>query len=220
MKKTISLLFALLLLFQCCAGLAEASETTILFRGIPWGTSLAEIQREGLPLQSPYHSPSISSIAYRMYGGEKKDYYDGGVAVNVMYTQQGLNNIKVAGYKVDRIVFNFAYVPVDGKIVDNYEDTALYCALYMFAPSDPNAVMDDLANKLSMLYGEVDLTSNGYSVWYGAEGTMASLYLDGSEIYLKYSFAGGEDLLIAAQNALDGVTSNSGSNAPLDTEGL
>lgn len=216
MKKAIALLFVLALLLNCAAGLAEAAETTILFRGIPWGTSLAEIQREGLPLQTPYHSPSISSIAYRMYGGEKKDYYSGDVAVNVMYTSEGLSQIKVAGYTVDRIVFNFAYVPVDGKLVDNYENTALYCALYMFAPSNYNEVLEDLANKLTLLYGDVDLTTNGYRVWYGAEGTMASLYLDGSEIYLKYSFAGGEDLLIAAQDAKDGKSGVS----PTDTEGL
>ena len=215
MKKLVATLLALLLALSCIPCLAEEAETEILFRGIPWGTSLAQLQRE-LPLQTPYQASGISSIAYRMYGGDRGNY-SAEIAINAMYTSEGLKGIKVAGYDVGRINFNFAYVPQDGKLVKDNECTALYCALYMFAPDNPSAAVDDLINKLSIVYGDVDLTTNGYNVWFGAEGTMVSLNLDGSEIYVKYSFAGGEELLQNAQRALDGV---SDTPSDMDTEGL
>lgn len=218
MKKFAALLLAMLLALGCAAALAEAYEEPILFRGIPWGSSYAEIAQE-VELDDLYAQKGYG-VADRLWKGDSLDY-DVGTEGYASYTTFP----KVAGYQASYVVLDFAMVPDEdghlpmdeyGEVVPDPERTRLYAGIYFIYASDEYAAFEDLSNKLTSLYGDADMTMDGISVWYGAEGTMVSVGKRSSSsgnIMIAYACADGDEWLADAQAALDRAFSE-------DTEGL
>lgn len=195
----------------------EAYTEEIRFRDIEWGTSLDQARTflpEGISLYPP-REDSAFSVEKAMYD-EGDGYYNGHVCCFVTADSSSLDGFQVAGYDVAGLHMRFAFLPdeINGMLNKNEKNTALYYAYYELNPKDPDAVYQDLLNKLTSLYGDVDITkSSGYSIkstyntWFGANRTLVTLqkddYSSGSHvIYIKYSFLDGNKLLQKAHDAL------------------
>lgn len=216
MKKMLIVFTVIVLTFCMFASvMADESETAILFRDNEWGASISEVEAsfpDGILWHRPEDDSSYSVIDH-MTGTHKK-YYDGHVCCYVTPLKASLASLNVAGYNVSRVCMRFAYVPDEnGSIVRDDGHTALYYAEYKLECLDGNSALSDLKSKLNDLYGDVSVASyppgsytETYYTWYGHDGTMVSLYFDISynkpKIEIRYGFMGGDDLLSAAQKAL------------------
>ena len=193
----------------------DAAEKAILFRGIPWGSSYTEIEKD-VKLDHYWTFTLIERVAKAM-GFEKltaqdKDLMplDVGLVAQAEYSRP---LPEVAGYKTEAVILQFVYVPDEnGALVEDKEHTALYHAYYTIEPADRAGAYEDLTNKLSSLYGGIDLSSGDFHedencvrVWFGGEGTIVSLEysISSRRIYIHYGFAGGDDLLENAQEAIN-----------------
>lgn len=219
MKKTTLLLSLMLIICWSSSAFAESIyEKPILFRGIEWGTPYNEVvesyENKGETVWKP------DGLDADFFNGQAKHYGEVGFAM-----RSGLpEGETVAGYEVDYydgVHFNFVYTPDEtGRLSEDKDHAVLCFASYMFdfggKIEEYNAALEDLTNKLTLLYGDIDSEpSAGYgnrAVWKGAEGTLVSLYcnrgsyLNGGyyyRIFIQYSFEGMEDLLQDAKAALD-----------------
>ena len=215
MKKALILSFVFVFFFECFSVFADTSEETILFRGIPWQASVTDALKEFEDWKS-YGN-----------GGPSYDYQINGVRDAERNMEIGFakilsspGGVKVAGYPVRNIVMQFVYSVDEHGLLDRSEENAKYCyAYYEIAEKETDPIIEDLKFKLSLKYGDIDENpTDSCSVWWGAEGTVVSLWPAHSwsgnrPIYINYSSAGCRQLLVEAQNALDYEFS-------LDTEGL
>ena len=206
------LLFVLLLASVSC--FAESTEPAeILFRGIPWGSTLSEVQ-EQFPNVS-WSKPNEDSAFAVMKDllDKRARYFDGKVQCRT-YTYS-LKDFKVAGYEVDSITLWCAFTPDEsGFLPKDTNHTKFYKANYRISPKDLDAVTTDLINKLTSIYGEVaEHTTSGpiieenHYIWYGANNTAVSLqtekYSSGStDIHIWYATLDGDQYLQDALNAL------------------
>lgn len=210
MKRTLALLLALLLALGGMA-LAEAGEKAIRFRDLEWGASYEDV-RQQVELDDLEALTTIHSTAYRMYDGEDASF-EAGTDFNAEYASDAVDAIgKVAGYKLKRIALYFAAVPDgSGSFPGDAAHTALYMARYDVACDDWEAAFESLTNKLTKLYGDVDLVggseSNPANVWYGGDGSMVSLRkYNSSELEIWYTSGDGDELRRAAgEDNLDGL---------------
>ena len=152
-------------------------------------------------------------IAYRIWNGEELGTKS---SIECYATYIGAMPI-VAGYKPNWILLVFAakpdangYMPVDeaGNIIADPQRTLLYTAFYGFKVDDQDAAFEDLTHKLTLVYGDVDMTVEDVNVWYGADGTMVSVKKDGgwsngTNIFITYGCAEGDQWLLDAQAAVD-----------------
>lgn len=214
MKRCVVLLVAVLLAMTAVSTLAEHGEP-ILFRGIVWGSSYAEIA-ESVELEK------LSTFSFSESVG---------TALGMETTldtprDEGLVGIaefsrpypEVAGYQTVDVELHFVYLPDEnGELAKDEEHTALYHAYYTIEPADRVAAYEDLTQKLTSLYGDADYSrgditqdKDSVTAWYGAEGTMVSLEYSTSSyrIYIHYGFLGGDQLLMDAQAAVDRARAN------------
>ena len=223
MKKIVTLLIALVVALSCLPALSEAYEKPILFRGLQWGSSYAQVAEE-TELQE-LSSTTPSGTASLLWSGESPSYDTG--TGSYAYDKTGTSP-KVAGYQTIYVEFYFAslpdengYLPVDeeGWILADPECTALYAAVYGMYGEDQEEIYEDLVHKLTSLYGEADLSTEEATVWYGAEGTMVSLrkvnyrVRNAVNVSITYACTSGDEWLNAAQDAVDKAFSE-------NTEGL
>lgn len=188
MKKYIAVLLVLVLVSTT----ALADE--ILFRGIPWGTSVLEFEKQiGCEIgYTELRLPHWSS--YSPTSSIDKGTYTIGYDVTAGF---GDTLFQVAGYDLDFIFAYFYYGVEDGKINRNPEASEFYLSEYIFDVEDIEGAYSDLKEKMTSLYGEgteeKGKTSEYYAtVWDGDNNTAVRLLVrsnypyDGSSIRLVY----------------------------------
>lgn len=235
MKKVFAFLLTLALLLTSCVAFAgDEYAEPILFRGVEWGSSFEDVVKV-LPDGVKMRDPKINEYWYPMsdmmydesgWGNQLK----GELGCYAYARSSSLKGVKVAGYEIDELYLYFIFKQdSSGKLVKDAAHTAFYYGYYKLEPKDPDAVYDDLVNKLSSLYGDVDEEKSSSSIiddkmalWNGADGTMVSIfrqdYSSGSHyIYIKYGFAGGDDLM---QEAYEAVVREETEGAASNTDGL
>jgi len=234
-KVSTSTLILILLLGGILAYAAEIYSEPILFRGVEWGSTLAEATQmlpEGVEMYDLRESERWYSIDDYMYTENGFGTYSGVLGGYIYAKSSSLEGMKVAGYDVDDIKMYFTYLPDDkGLLMKDEEHTALIYAYYKIEPKDLDSAYNDLVDKLSSLYGDIDLMQHDsfmiddrQSLWNGADGTMVSVVsrdygstTGTKEIYIKYAFKGGDELLNKAYEAL---VLEEKMNAGSNTEGL
>lgn len=235
MKRIMVVLLTIMLLLSVGYSNAENTEDSnpILFRGVEWGVKQKDAEKalSGIKFNSPdtyTHWRSVKDFLTDAY--PYTFYYNSVLGYNLYATDSSKSNLKVAGYQVNSIGLKFVYLTDDnGILVRDAEHSALITATYTFKVTDKKAVFDDLTDKLTSLYGEIDESyQDGYSIvntiniWYGSEGTLVVLryekYSSGSEtLYLSYGFQGGDELIEAAYR---GAVKKEIQEAASDTDGL
>lgn len=197
----------------------------IIFREIPWGTNYTEVfsQLQSMKLLNisgeNYKTMSADEILFGDYKGLDFDFTD----INVIaYALNG--ETEVAGYTTSEINLYFSYVPVDGVITKEENDTSLYGAQYIFESQNLTEMYADLTEKLISLYGEpaevtteTDIYDNLYTYthWYGQNDTEVVLKsVDATndttgyyknEIYISYVWRYGDTMLQEASDILQKV---------------
>ena len=215
--KKVALMIAAVLILCCVPALSEGDGEPILFRGIEWGSSYADIS-ETVELKSLQSNTSgISPTYIRRRTGDDNAYPDGYKFTGfAQYADSEIAAIgEIAGYGLYDICLYFVYIPEDGEFIRDEEHAALYCACYKLhnAPSDPEMrhidSEEDLIAKLSALYGDYEKELTGSErcyVWHGAQGTLVSLLCRPAWApQITYSYEGGEELLRRAQETQDAI---------------
>ena len=235
MKKLVGILIMIALLAGINAGYADPYEKPILFRGVEWGASCAAFENgvfpDGLQFYNAKLLDSWHSVANMLYDGADIRYKgEFGFYYRPLPSSIKKLGLKVAGYPVDDLYLYFTFLPGDDGILvkDTIHSSFIY-VYYKIEPNDPEGTYSDLLNKLTALYGDVDYStakspyiSYTYNLWNGADGTMVCLekedYPSGSHyIYIKYSFAGADDII---KTAYDAFVFEETRNAASDTSGL
>ncbi len=219
MKKLTCLLLALILLIPCFAVLAEGETETyaepILFRGIPWGTSMSEAIAQisndlSFDVDAYTVSYRIDNMLYKfnsegaIYDGEKLTYRY--IANSSALSKIG--GMKVAGYPLRQLILFGVSQPNDkGSLAKDRDHISLFYGAYYFDVTQTDAVYADLLSKLTSLYGDVDLNREEDGVvqnlWRGAEGSMVSLVNNDGSIMIRYGFSGADELIEQAHQVLN-----------------
>lgn len=197
------------------------SEAEITFKDIPWGTTFSEVDSTLSQLRlwnitgEDFKQYSVDDILIGDYKGIDFEYSGINVISMAMNGEQG-----VAGYTTSGIELYFAYVPVNGYLTYNEDDSVLYGAQYKFEPTDLELMYSDLVQKISGIYGDPYNTTEDYGIlgsrytytfWYGKNDTELVLRAEDNsnnaldlpnEIYISYAWRYGDTLL---QNASDAV---------------
>lgn len=194
----------------------------ITFRGIPWGTTLAEVSAlldaEGWNHGDKGHyiyRPSLISYRSCIIAGES---VEGGGA------QIDYGDVSVAG-SAAKATLCFRYPIDDDGLLDCSDDDAqFYLARYALTFEDPIGAYDDIKAKLDGIYGDCSALSEGgpfddkANTWTDEDGNWVrlSLYKD----YDKYTYSGHVLLIYCAsgaEEALD-VTENAAQQLRVDAE--
>ena len=172
----------------------------ILFQGIPWDSDANTVRKmliaKGFPIGEVMSNHSINYFApgLRLYVSSSTGSPSCGVAVGVDREALKAFPVTIAGYPINNSWATFVFDCVEEDINTNVEDTNFIYACVVFDTLNPQYVYDDLARKLSGLYGESESiiakviettrypqtgeTSTNfcdYSVWYGANNTAVLL---------------------------------------------
>jgi len=196
------------------------SDKEILFRQMPWGTNYIDVTKafKGMHINdfkggASWYNWDIEQICT---GKSKEKYkYDYINMSAIIY-----DTIEVAGYKSTETDLFFAYLPEEnGLLTHDYSDTAFYGARYIFNPADIDNMEKDLKNKLSSLYGEIDVQLKPWNDmlqnctaygWTGQNDTSVVLTIRRSsstnnlikdEIWISYFTLKGNEWLETANNA-------------------
>lgn len=190
----------------------------IVFRDIPWGTSCTEVEKSwGYMVNvagEGYKTFSSDDIIIGDYEGIDFEYDD----INIISTVLN-GEVEVAGYTTSNVKFYFVYVPVDGVLTREEEDSALYGARYEFVAKNLEEMSKDLVRKLTSVYGEPTKVTERkdfrdfeytYTYWYGANDTVLALKtidtesdttgLYEDEIYISYVWLKGDEMLQEASD--------------------
>ena len=158
MRKMFCLLITMLLLVS----IAQADE--IMFRGIPWGSSIDEVKDALAAMGSSFvykDTNMLSWDACKPYGYDFFEYPTGHKLSLIPATE----DFKVAGYSVENITVYCAYGLEDG-VQKKSKDSNFYLASYIFDVVDVRAAYNDLKKKLNQLYGDGEIaTGNATMVW-------------------------------------------------------
>lgn len=212
MKKLIYVAFVSVMIFCFVAETAYADE--ILFRGLPWYSSMAEVKAsftddsifvdevdEAVQVLYSKIDGNMHNLSYGITG-----YPAGWVAYSYL---EGMD-FNVAGYGLSDMMIYCCY-GLDEKNVDReINSSRLYLASYTFNVVDKQGAFDDLKGKLTSLYGngvENDVESSYYVIgendleevsftehrieWLGDNNTAAVLVysesaLGNSDLYHQY----------------------------------
>lgn len=213
MKKLSFVLALVLVLLGCVPAFAsDVYSEPITFRGIPWASTLQEV-RDGLDGADIHPSMDFNfwcpMIDHLYQTAQMSDnYVKGEVGFLIIASNSAFGNLKVAGYEPSVINLWFVYTADEtGALAKNAAHSAFYSADYEIDPADPEFAYNDLTEKLTSLYGDIDFERQEKSiinytqrVWYGADGTMVSLtkedYNSGScYIHIGYGAESGFDLV-------------------------
>lgn len=202
MKKLFAGVLALLLLLSGVAALAaEEYGEPILFRGIEWGTSMEQLDEEGLLASQspPVSTRDAHGLDWYLYRGEDTlDYSAYNLYARSIYVKDvGGNAITDNG---NAHVY-FVCVPDENGQLDisNHATLLLIGGEYVLEDYS-DALFEIFVEKLSALYGDVDETfevTADYggdevkattNVWWGADGTRVALNIfEGRRIRIAYA---------------------------------
>lgn len=219
MRKAIAILLTLSIccsfaLFAHAETATEEPRVEILFRGIPWGSTHADVQKAIGNLGSYGYKSSYPNPAFCWAGGSKSYHYEN----DPLHGSFSGPKLSVAGYDMST-QFLFAYTVTDPIKYDT-ENTAFIAATYNISDlSDPDGVAKDLVEKLSSIYGPFDSTSEGktlggypinYWYWYGANDTFIVLkerngvgYSYGiADVTIGYGWNGGDEIMDKLDKAI------------------
>ena len=197
MKKLVVICILLVSMF------VSANAEEILFRGIPWDSSMSDVKRA---LNVDYFFTRDDVIIRRWENIEEtvdykhmSDYPSGWIGLYYGFGETGL---KVAGYNVASMQVNCIYGMKDDTTVDRGIDNSRLCsAYYVFEVINYETSYDDLKAKLTSLYGEgvesEDFGSGYYAsangngeynytckttTWIGENDTAVKLYLSFDDV--------------------------------------
>ncbi len=182
MKK---MLFAvILLLILSNVNVYAQTDTEILFRDMPWGTSFSELKNifpdfEDLYFNTDENIPAVCDIE-RIITISSDSKLEHGISG---YSDYYPSDMSVAGYPLDCITFFLVKPVIDGKLETAESRLKCYAVRYTFNPNDIDSSANDLTEKLSGLYGEPDQFGNAansfhkwqYTVWKGSNNTGVAL---------------------------------------------
>ena len=144
MKRMLALLFAVLMPTSC----AYADETAeITYQGIPWGSSVETVTKWAKDQGFKFINDYSGILDYLDAEGKYTSKYMAGVKDIIADRTPGFD-FQVAGYDVDKIYFCFD--TVNGK--DALATVTVYLDVVDF--DFKNRALDDLEQKLIMVYGE------------------------------------------------------------------
>lgn len=181
MKK----LICTLLVFLTFATPALADE--ILFRGIPWGSNVSDV----LDAMPKYSNESSFGWETRIdaWNSFNADYgkSKNGETPTIYY----YGDLSVAGYKVSSITFQFLFsVNAEGVVERSKDELLLRGAMYQLEVADIEMASDDLAEKLTNLYGKGEKGTNELDnqiiTWYGDNNTGVCLEYSDDYIVIWY----------------------------------
>ena len=207
MKKVFAFLLAVMMLAS--VGCAWAEETTeelpeIQFRGISFGTTIAEIEQiEKLWVEAysdQWTETNIDNIILGKMLMEEDVVGEQAMLVEYLPVEE------VAGYDCGMAYRYFVRPVENGQIVEDSSQAILYAGSYMLIPESldetPSAIAD-LTNKLTQLYGAPVMDEN-MVVWHGANDVEVVLYNNGSSnvVQLTYAWRGAQPLIDAARQSV------------------
>ena len=211
---------AILLICLSICGIAYSEfDNSILFRNIPWGTTIDEVenklQDEGIEIRSVNESDGGSGFKYSTLSDimlmetNFKEKYG-----NYMYYKT-FSPLKVAGYDVYATYGYFAYLPDENNIITKDRKlTSFMLGGYEIVPTDMDYATEDIMGKLKSIYGNYDDTGVHKSafkytfyIWRSnidrtfltlirLDSTMAT----SSRLYIYYGTFEGNDLINTARD--------------------
>lgn len=160
--------FCVFLVFISLASNALAD--VILFRDIPWGTSISVVEQnidlDYFFIHEEQNMRRWSAIEQPFDFEHINDYPAGWYGYSV-----GIEDFKVAGYNALPTVYCAYGMSDDGVILREAEDSIFYAGGYTFAVIDHKATYLDLKDKLESFYGMGEETiSEGTSYYASANG--------------------------------------------------
>ncbi|MDO5765549.1 MAG: hypothetical protein Q4P84_07630 [Elusimicrobiales bacterium] len=192
MKRTLCMLTLLLLL--PVISLAEGAEKEILFRGIPWGSSIIQVveslNQQGVSIskQSIKRDSLMDAWSLDFYHSymESVDHAGCRIDVHSMNTPFS-DDFRMGGYPVESIHAYCHYAYAADAVDRDDQHTQFYLVDAWIDATDEDAAYHDLKAKLTQLYGAPvedvasQYTANHrsdtyYCVWYGAQDTAVCLH--------------------------------------------
>ena len=178
-----------------------AYDDEILFREIPWGSSIEDTKDAIKELNfidvgetnfNAFKTDTILGVDFTCANNEGTGCYSGNIS----------GSITVAGYDVNMVMLYFAYIyDNEAETTDSYK-TSFYGATYQIIPVNVSETGNDIKNKLCDIYGECEqvtsMLGNEMYLWKGANDTFCSLSYTGEDVEIGYAWKGGDDLIDAA----------------------
>ena len=176
----------------------------IMFRGIPWGTTMNEAcalletdgMRSGQTVGHDIYRPSLISYRNCSHAGDSVE--DGGVQIDY-------SDVPVAG-SAAKATLCFRYPLDDDGQLDCSDDSAqFYLARYALTFDDPLGAYGDIKAKLDGVYGECSVSSGGgwaddrANTWTDKDSNWVRLSL--YEGYDEYTYSGYILLIYCASGA-------------------
>lgn len=202
--------FVLILLLN--VSLADV-EQEITFNGIPWGTSITNVNQKLVELGYSNDKPDETSLhtwPYHWQSDYKHTVKDTGLSLNTSYWSDDTH--KIAGYVVGWTTM-LAYYDYDDEKVNIDEDKSHFCqAIIQFSIEYElvDKAFEDLKSKLTTLYGSsvqaiVDDEAKAFE-WYGTNNTAVRLEQrngkDYKYIYLIYGITNIDSILNEVREAV------------------
>ena len=200
MKKIFVLLFVIVLVFGVDSSFAYDDE--ILFQNIPWGSSQTEVQ----DTEKVLYKDGKFILEYFYYGFDDRDCFDDDgktVTRKLLYFDYLLfsdldQRVNIAGYDA-RVHFVFSAVCEPGSEIDfdnidfatlNSLQKQLIEVYFSMNPPNKKEAQEDLANKLTAIYGKSEKNETGYGLlWKGNNNTEIELnggYYGGDTVCVTY----------------------------------
>jgi len=171
-------LFCVIFVFMLLVPTALADE--LLFRSIPWGTSISDVDKsldlDYFFIHEEQNMRRWGSIEQQFDFEHINDYPAGWYGYSL-----GIEDLKVAGYNALPTIYCAYGLTDDGVILREAEDSIFYAGGYAFAVIDHEATYYDLKNKLESLYGIGEETVNEGKSYY------ASVNGNGEYAYKTYT---------------------------------
>ena len=210
MKRRIVCLLILTILLACTYGFAE-EEKEILFRGIPWESTIAEYTAS---IGNDKLSGSTSNIrtiySWEIKEGKDMDESEQYIEDGGYYVSTYPKDFFVAGVPVDNIYAYFMFTYDNDGVYTDDDKGSLYKAEYQLNPVDIGEAYSILTDKLTGLYGKGEeahgtqkyinttYTDNFEAItWKGANNTGVRLFVQyreesGTKEYRKLSIVYGK----------------------------
>ena len=169
MKKISAIVLAVLLLIW-----AHACAEEILFRDIPWGSSLDYVE-EVFDEGGFYSAHDEAYVPYWESYKHQTDILFGSTQYPVgwvgYYSFYG--ELDVGGYSVEDVQVWYSYGIDDDIALKSKQDSEMYAATYVFGVVDVKGAYEDIKQKMSALYGECveECVADGGIMYAGEEST-------------------------------------------------
>ena len=200
MRKIMVLIASVVLMLSISCNCLGEGEKKILFRDVPWGSTLAETMElltdfkwgNGLIAMSGFTKPNKVTEKTEPFGITPIELlYPDTVPMYSHYPMSfdiySFTSIEVAGYSVNETKMYFAYTFAGNQIENNEDNGRLISAHYKFNGKNDASMRADIESKLCSVYGDVsqklDIQTKwgleNYSIWEDDE----------AKIFLRYRAA-------------------------------